>query len=127
MRGLRRKRRVWADAICIDQNNQEKSQQVSLMGSMYKYAHNTIIYLGDSMETIWNFLPRSEVLNSFRSLMTERDMFRKTLSEGSGGHDFAQSLLRVLVTRIGFGVSDARDMLFVHLGTPAHIEGNSEA
>jgi hypothetical protein len=44
-----RSRRIWADTICINQqDNNEKAQQVTRMGDVYKIAHNTIIYLGES-------------------------------------------------------------------------------
>jgi Heterokaryon incompatibility protein (HET) len=47
MRDESRIRRVWADALCINQSDTlEKSQQVSIMGQIYASAHNTIIYLG---------------------------------------------------------------------------------
>lgn len=62
MRDPKRRRRLWADAICIDQgNNKEKSQQVSQMGSVYEHAQNTIIYLGESTEGT------DRILQSFRS------------------------------------------------------------
>jgi len=62
MRDPQRHRRLWADAICIDQGNEdEKSKQVSQMGSVYKYAQNTIIYLGESTES------SDRVLRSLRS------------------------------------------------------------
>ena len=39
---------VWADAICIDQsNNEEKASQVSLMGEIYKQANRVMVYLGE--------------------------------------------------------------------------------
>ncbi|KAL2071736.1 hypothetical protein VTL71DRAFT_12971 [Oculimacula yallundae] len=39
--------RVWADGICINQHNEpEKSQEVAQMGSIYKTATHTIIFLG---------------------------------------------------------------------------------
>ncbi|TVY69029.1 Heterokaryon incompatibility protein 6 OR allele [Lachnellula suecica] len=42
---------LWVDAICIDQKNlKERGQQVSFMGSIYAWARNTIIYLGESDE-----------------------------------------------------------------------------
>jgi hypothetical protein len=41
--------RLWADGICIDQNDiQERNQQVGLMGSIYKLAQHTVIFLGSS-------------------------------------------------------------------------------
>jgi Heterokaryon incompatibility protein (HET) len=39
--------RIWADAICINQDDErEKNQQVQQMGSIYSLAHHTVIYLG---------------------------------------------------------------------------------
>ncbi|KAG8161024.1 hypothetical protein KVR01_009288 [Diaporthe batatas] len=40
---------LWADAICINQgDNEEKSAQVSMMGKIYKSGSRTIIWLGDA-------------------------------------------------------------------------------
>ncbi|KAK8097269.1 HET-domain-containing protein [Apiospora kogelbergensis] len=40
-------RRIWVDAVCIDQMNiEERSQQVSAMGQIYKGAKRVVIYLG---------------------------------------------------------------------------------
>jgi len=54
LQNLRRKdheRIIWVDALCIDQSNLgERTQQVSLMGSIYKKAWNVIIWLGQP----WN-------------------------------------------------------------------------
>lgn len=42
---------IWADAICANQTDgDEKSRQVGQMGSMYKRARNTIIYLVNAIE-----------------------------------------------------------------------------
>lgn len=50
LRALRRKHRtvtIWADALCIDQsNNDEKSTQVALMGRIYKQCRQTWVSLG---------------------------------------------------------------------------------
>ncbi|KAI0125947.1 heterokaryon incompatibility protein-domain-containing protein [Xylariales sp. AK1849] len=41
--------RIWADALCIDQNNVgERNQQVAMMGDIFSSAGSTIIYLGDA-------------------------------------------------------------------------------
>ena len=48
---------VWADAICINQNDaEEKSRQVMLMGRIYAAAYRTIIYLGPSTPGIEDLL-----------------------------------------------------------------------
>jgi hypothetical protein len=40
-------RSLWADAICIDQNNkQERAQQVKIMGEIYENAKRVLIWLG---------------------------------------------------------------------------------
>lgn len=44
-------RTFWIDAICIDQNNlDERSQQVALMGDVYGKSSLTLIWLGDEDE-----------------------------------------------------------------------------
>ncbi|KAL2071847.1 hypothetical protein VTL71DRAFT_13082 [Oculimacula yallundae] len=56
MRDASRSRKVWADAICINQtDNEEKSNQVQQMRAVYNTARHTIIYLGDATEES-NFL-----------------------------------------------------------------------
>ncbi|OHE92104.1 HET domain-containing protein [Colletotrichum orchidophilum] len=48
LRDPTRVRRVWADALCIDQQNVgERNAQVSLMGRIYSTAHSTVIHLGN--------------------------------------------------------------------------------
>ncbi|KAF9869712.1 hypothetical protein CkaCkLH20_12755 [Colletotrichum karsti] len=47
-------RRIWADAICIDQDgtngNAEKNHQVQMMGEIYSTAEQTIVWLGDDAD-----------------------------------------------------------------------------
>jgi hypothetical protein len=44
------KRTLWADSICIDQENRkEQGNQVALMGGIYRAATRTIIYLGHDL------------------------------------------------------------------------------
>ncbi|KAH7311864.1 heterokaryon incompatibility protein-domain-containing protein [Rhexocercosporidium sp. MPI-PUGE-AT-0058] len=51
MRDATRKRLIWADAICINQSdNEEKNRQVRQMGQVYQTAAHTIIFLGDPTE-----------------------------------------------------------------------------
>ena len=51
LRRLRRDdapRMIWVDAVCINQANiKEKSQQVSIMGDIYKASREVLIFLGD--------------------------------------------------------------------------------
>lgn len=49
--------RIWADGICINQNDVlEKNQQVTQMGSVYDTAHHTIIFLGLGSQKSETFL-----------------------------------------------------------------------
>ena len=44
-------RRIWVDAICIDQSNvSERNAQVALMGEIYSKAQEVLIYLGSTQE-----------------------------------------------------------------------------
>ncbi|KAG4433402.1 hypothetical protein IFR05_011114 [Cadophora sp. M221] len=48
MRDPLRKRLIWADAICINQSDDdEKNRQVRQMGKVYRHATHTIIFLGE--------------------------------------------------------------------------------
>ncbi|PMD54007.1 HET-domain-containing protein [Hyaloscypha bicolor E] len=48
LRDRHRPRLVWADAICIDQDDpEERNQQVNQMGWVYRQANHTVIYLGE--------------------------------------------------------------------------------
>lgn len=47
-----RKRTVFIDAVCINQNdNAERASQVLLMGDIYRHSQATLVYLGDASET----------------------------------------------------------------------------
>ncbi|EEU43833.1 uncharacterized protein NECHADRAFT_30322 [Fusarium vanettenii 77-13-4] len=47
LRHRKNDRILWADAVCIDQNNiMERGHQVAQMGSIYKKASNVIVWLG---------------------------------------------------------------------------------
>ncbi|KAF9639390.1 heterokaryon incompatibility [Lasiodiplodia theobromae] len=42
---------MWIDQICIDQSNQrEKELQIPLMSKIYRYAINTVVWLGEASE-----------------------------------------------------------------------------
>ncbi|KAG4417666.1 hypothetical protein IFR04_009236 [Cadophora malorum] len=60
---------IWADGICINQAAvTDRNTQVSIMGSIYKTAHRTIIFLGPSCTSC------SEVMESISSIASsERD------------------------------------------------------
>ncbi|KAK4222626.1 heterokaryon incompatibility protein-domain-containing protein [Podospora fimiseda] len=51
LRDASRIRRVWADALCIDQQNiPERNKQVTMMGRIYTTANHTVIHLGSLTE-----------------------------------------------------------------------------
>ncbi|KAH6699734.1 heterokaryon incompatibility protein-domain-containing protein [Leptodontidium sp. MPI-SDFR-AT-0119] len=51
LRLLLRPRRVWIDAVCINQHDlSERAQQVSIMGEIYKRARAVVIYLGEEAD-----------------------------------------------------------------------------
>lgn len=52
MRDATRQLRVWADALCINQNDDdEKNRQVSMMARIYYTANHTIIYVGTDIKS----------------------------------------------------------------------------
>jgi hypothetical protein len=205
LRDAKRVIRIWADALCINQADvEERSQQVSQMGSIYSVARHTIIYLGDSTETTDSIfseigslgtsgnvpLPiddlhskysdaalealvdglKTQIIQRpwftrvwvFQELLLSRDPWlqcgtkrlkwgtlslflnllhtgdyrrvdipeevdvvgrleeivsaRQTFQDSIVGKGEGNPLLAVLVLRRGLGVSDARDMIYAHLG-----------
>jgi len=51
LRDRYRSRQLWIDSVCIDQtSDEEKAQQVPLMGDVYRLARRTIIWLGEGNE-----------------------------------------------------------------------------
>lgn len=49
LRSEKDSRVIWADGICINQNNtEEKTQQVSLMRDIYRSAQRTLVWLGEA-------------------------------------------------------------------------------
>jgi hypothetical protein len=50
MRDQTRQLHVWADGVCINQqDNEEKGKQVQQMGRVYEVAHYTVIFSGSVM------------------------------------------------------------------------------
>ncbi|KAK0667507.1 heterokaryon incompatibility protein-domain-containing protein [Cercophora samala] len=77
-------RRIWADALCINQSDYiEKSYQVSMMGDIYRAANHTIIHLNLPDPEIHALFarsqPRLEAHNIFGSV--------QSLDSHSAGHD----------------------------------------
>jgi len=69
--GLRlpkKERLVWADAICINHtDNKEKSSQVGRMRSIYQYAQQVIVFMGEEIADLLYLSHRSHWIYRFRS------------------------------------------------------------
>jgi hypothetical protein len=81
--------RIWADALCIDQSNDdERANQVRLMGQIYSTAHHTVIHLGQNT-------PASDrVLRSLMSNTTgkhDQDMPTHQIIEKAGNSILKQA------------------------------------
>lgn len=114
LRHRRRKRVLWVDAVCIDQaDNDEKGQQVKLMGSIYSRARRVLIYLGRGDKVVdgaakdirsldWKFMPlhiqryasRLAVLGLPGTLIHERLPRMKPISDDDFGWERVINLLR---------------------------------
>ncbi|KAI8713758.1 HET domain-containing protein [Fusarium sp. LHS14.1] len=77
-------RMLWADAICINQDDdQEKSDQVARMSSIYHSASGVLIYLGEASEAeaaLFRYFNRENREEPFETSlerlgMTEQDLF----------------------------------------------------
>jgi hypothetical protein len=69
--------RLWTDAICINQqDDDERNQQVSLMGQIYSIARHTIIYLGHSTLVIDAVLQKAA--ESRKSVSSGKDQGQET-------------------------------------------------
>ncbi|KAI8957262.1 HET-domain-containing protein [Daldinia sp. FL1419] len=82
--GLHYDRDLWVDAICIDQNdNDERSQQVSIMADIYGSAECVIVWLGVAdkfTQKAWELIERL-------SRLTDDGMLGINLQEFGSAHD----------------------------------------
>lgn len=71
-----RPRRLWIDAICINQDdNDEKNAQVSLMAEVYSKASSVCVWLGEASpdsDLALNFISRIVNLDDFDRLVADR-------------------------------------------------------
>lgn len=78
---------LWVDAICINQNNNdEKTSQILLMGDIYATAQHVIVWLGDDAKDLdcFNWFHRTvlpAILNLGRNLEGRSDDWEKTLMQ----------------------------------------------
>ena len=85
LRNTRKTRRLWIDALGIDQNSiGERSQQVAMMGQIYRRATCVDVWLGD---------PACDISFNFRPLFSP-GLWRSVMSQISRTHfpDFAPGL-----------------------------------
>ncbi|KAJ3453794.1 hypothetical protein MRS44_018426 [Fusarium solani] len=71
IRSRQYRRLIWADALCINQNDtDERASQVRLMGEIYSAAATTVIWLGtesDSVRRAFEFLRKFDLVYSRKS------------------------------------------------------------
>ena len=83
LRDAHRSRLIWADAICINQDDiEERNQQVKQMGLVYQQANHTVIYLGEGTSETSMFLKTLQskaTVNYFASLSAIVDISVKNL------------------------------------------------
>jgi hypothetical protein len=76
-----RNRLVWADSICINQDDiQERSQQVALMGSIYRKASRVITYIGPERNDSLGAIKFAGVLRH-RTAMRDSPLREKDLAD----------------------------------------------
>ncbi|KAF7894482.1 uncharacterized protein EAF01_009933 [Botrytis porri] len=82
LRDEERPLRLWADAICIDQDNLgERTQQLGLMREIYRLGGRTVIYLGEWSEGVDKLLDCIGRVGSNAKLSKAHDLaFRHVLS-----------------------------------------------
>lgn len=65
---------LWADAICIDQSDdEERSSQVALMAEIYSQAVQTVVWLGESDQTAKMVFEFADVLTKMEQKANEVD------------------------------------------------------
>lgn len=87
LRDQSRIRRIWADAVCINQNDfEERNQQVRQMASVYAVAQHTVIWIGKgTAET-------DELFKTFKLLSSQRLIGRST---GGSKTDFVSRTIQL--------------------------------
>jgi hypothetical protein len=85
---------VWADAICINQQNQqERGQQVQLMDQIYSSARQTVVWLGE--ET-------AEVRDAFRLIERINSHYPESIFTGMANMAFQEHSANLLRVTQGF-------------------------
>lgn len=81
-------RRLWVDAICIDQSDdKEKNEQVARMGSIYRAASRTLIWVGEDTGSapedrlVFDFVRQAENICDQRPPKTDPKEFTRRLDD----------------------------------------------
>ncbi|KAE9370877.1 HET-domain-containing protein [Stipitochalara longipes BDJ] len=84
LRDAHKNRLIWADAICINQDDiDERNQQVKQMGLVYRQANHTVIYLGKGTpetKLFLNVLQSKDTVDYFASLSSSISIARQRLN-----------------------------------------------
>jgi len=74
-------RKVWVDALCINQSDPvEKSQQVPMMGKIYHSARSVVVWLGeeaDDSDLALSFIPQVTDLSKFDRIIQDQGSTHK--------------------------------------------------
>jgi hypothetical protein len=83
MRLQDRPRALWIDAICIDQSSLvERSEQVSLMGTIYRMSKKNLVYLGEDDGTAERGMKAiQDLVSEMRAETDDYKSYKKPLSE----------------------------------------------
>lgn len=98
LRSEKSPRRIWADAICIDQANEiERGQQVALMRRIFQQATSVVVWLGieQSEKARTGFQFFKDLIQSPESLMR-----MEMITRGDGIHHIASLFKRVWFRRL---------------------------
>lgn len=75
LRFVRQKRRLFVDAICLNQQNEdEKEKQVKLMGEFYTLARRVLIWLGEGSAETTRAFKYFRRLYEFRYLVNDKNV-----------------------------------------------------
>jgi hypothetical protein len=85
---------LWVDAVCIDQeDNEKKSHQVGFMHHIYAGSHNCLIYLGDFLDVGFTEVEAEDTLNVIGMVLDHqsRELRMSTKRIAEGIHAFMNS------------------------------------
>jgi len=99
LRDTSRTRKVWTDAICINQDDLEKrNRQVRQMASVYSIAQHTVIWIGEGTPETDQFFKNLKLLSSYRQ--TGRQMMSS--DENASNESTRMSASRDILSRQRF-------------------------